>query len=49
MGGLGGADGWATAIHCLPGTNHNYRAFVLDANIADGVVPDEEALVGSLR
>ncbi len=38
MGGLGGAaslssgGGGVTGIHCLPGTNHHYRAFRFDTS-----------------
>lgn len=39
MGGLGGVansmDGLKGGIHCLPGTNHHYRAFRLDMDTSN--------------
>lgn len=35
MGGLGGSSR-STGIHCLPGTNHHYRAFRLDVDMKNG-------------
>ena len=47
MGGLGGAarsiDGLKGGIHCLPGTNHHYRAFRIDMNMADANYKDVDA------
>jgi len=45
MGGLGGVassiDGLKGGIHCLPGTNHHYRAFRLNLNTLKATTSDD--------
>ena len=44
MGGLGGVENARMngGIHCLPGTNHHYRAFRLNTDYLDGVDDDDD-------
>ena len=48
MGGLGGVTNNSTSgikggIHCLPGTNHRYRAFRMNTDIPDVDTADSPA------
>ena len=58
MGGLGGVadsidDGFKRGIHCLPGTNHHYRAFRLNDDLSsandDNDAESRKRLIESLR
>lgn len=51
MGGLGGAaaNKEYVGIHCLPGTNHHYRAFRLEIESNSDCQEDTLALIGSLK
>lgn len=54
MGGLGGVQKSTMngGIHCLPGTNHHYRAFRLNTKLDDGDDDEDQpiqCLIGSIQ